>query len=147
MRTWKMVLIAATVAALALAAGPAAMGKPKRAERVSEKSYTPPAAVANFSIGLWINGQQYGGASFVTGPGDRYVRIEIVDDSGQPTWGTVYQGDRGTSHEFCDSTEQPIRIKEGRQVHVQLYQGPCLDTMTPAIATTGIVRATFSNLP
>ncbi|MGH2757030.1 MAG: hypothetical protein ACRDI3_04510 [Actinomycetota bacterium] len=149
--------------------GGAALGAPagaggksqKRVERTVEASYTPPITTGIFPLYMAVNGFIPGGAVFATGTKDHYIQIEIEDDSGQPTYAGVGGVDDNPAggvslslhftddyRTFCSSTDKPIPIpSRWRWVWVQVYQGPCIESMTPALATTGIIRATFSNLP
>ncbi|MGH2757029.1 MAG: hypothetical protein ACRDI3_04505 [Actinomycetota bacterium] len=139
--------LAATLSVVSVAPADAEKKKQKRVERTSEARYVlPPLGAGDFGIAVCINGQCVGGAYFITAVNDNFVSVEIHDGAGQPVWARVYQ-DYDKAVYFCGSTDKPLPIKPGKDVWVDLFQGPCLDPLGPALATTGVIQATFSNLP
>ena len=89
--------------------------------------------------------QLVGPAIFETYAGERFVSLEIVDDSGNPIQGHVDQrfkgGDELLGH-FCGSTERPFRIVPRRPVRV--YPGSKACDGGVVGATQGTVVARFS---
>lgn len=76
--------------------------------------------------------------------GEHRVSLEIVDASGMPAWGDVYLTPGfGWVGEFCGKTAKPINISGYAEVLVHVQSGVCRDG-TPAVATHGVVRATFT---
>ncbi|MDQ3878317.1 MAG: hypothetical protein M3290_08225 [Actinomycetota bacterium] len=76
--------------------------------------------------------------------GERHVSLEIVDASGMPAWADVYVTPGfGWVGEFCGKTTKPINVKGDAEVLVHVQSGACADG-TPAVATHGVVRATFT---
>lgn len=156
-KTFSVVLMIALIAG-AFAAAPAEAKKkkvPKRITRVAEAPYSAPAfgtasspAVCSPALGSCGN--------FAIGTTDKYVKIELVDQSGTPTAFSVGQdtepGDTANSIEtshgtFCGTTgDSPIKLVPGAPITV--FISAWGDAVCPTgIGTTGTVKAEFSNLP
>lgn len=93
-----------------------------------------------------VYGEQVaGGVRFETRATERFVSLEIVDESGQAVKGHVEQktkhGARLLGH-FCGSTDEPFRIKPGKTLMVYPGSAPCGGN--PTGATQGEVIARFS---
>lgn len=147
----RKLLVAAVVAGLvAGSVATAEAGKkkaPKRVTRVAEATYVAPARF------YWApTGDNIGGATFPTGPGESFVSVTIEDDAGMDVSAAVGQDPEGdttvSTTPFCTSTEEPVPIEPGLEVTVFVYAGPCTSPQpAPAFATQGKVVATFSNVP
>ena len=129
--------------------------KPVKVERVVELAYDSPG------VGVAIQGGATGypigfptSADIGTTGEERYVKVEIVDSSGQKVNGSLAQSDQDgdgfvddLGEPFCGATEEPIEFEPGTViVGVYAHNGTCADG-TPSVMTTGTVTLTFSNLP
>jgi hypothetical protein len=83
-----------------------------------------------------------------------YVKIEVIDATGQKAGGFVSQGDTdgdGISDgygQFCGGHAAPIPMATpGAPLDISLYMGICSDASGPSIVTTGTIKVTFSNMP
>lgn len=103
--------------------------------------------------GITHPAERIGGAVWSTTLLDRYVSIEIEDNSGGLVYAMVGQdtdGDRVINeyHPVCGNTDEPIRIREGLLTAVEIHAGPCLyPRLQQATATWGMLKVTFSYLP
>jgi hypothetical protein len=155
-KTFSVVLMIALVAgAFAAAPAEAKKRKPKKVTRVAEATYTAPAfgtasspAVCSPALGSCGN--------FALGTADKYVKVELIDQSGTPTAFSVAQdtepGDATNSIEtnhgtFCGTTgDTPIKLVPGAEITI--FISAWGDAVCPTgIGTTGTVKAEFSNLP
>jgi hypothetical protein len=85
--------------------------------------------------------------------GEKYVKVEMTDATGQKVAGFVSQGDTdgdGVGNlygDFCGAHEESVEmLSESNPLRVSFYNGFC-DNGTPSVATTGTIKVTFSNLP
>jgi hypothetical protein len=120
-------------------------------ERTVSAGYLVPVGAAEQGGYVTAAGNNVGGVAFTPAPGEAYVSVTITDTAGQPVSGMIAQDTNGdnltdTSAGFCGATTEPVPIDPAYNVVVYVFEGPCSDT-TPAVATTGTVTATFSNLP
>ena len=134
--------------------------KPVKIERVVDIAYSAPGAGVSGPAGT-----ASGGICPLADPttqqcievpleaGDKYIKVEITDASGQNVAGYISQGDTdgdGISDlygEFCGAHPEPIALtSSAAPVRISFYNGVCADN-SPAIATTGTIKVTFSNLP
>ena len=129
--------------------------KPKRVERVFELPYQCPCGPSTpvASQGFWLAGGTFGGGPVATGDTDKFLSVEVADQSGQPVYVQFAQDADGDSlsetdvGEVCGKTEEPMEVPEpGLEVSAFVHVGTCPDG-TPSIATSGTVKLTFSNLP
>jgi hypothetical protein len=81
---------------------------------------------------------------------EKYVSLTAMDQTGGKVYFYVNQSSTppapGSGGDFCGSTDQPLRIYPGASVNIWIWQGSCADG-SPALATTGSIEATFSNVP
>ena len=139
--------------ALSLVAGALAMPaqakkkkkKPVKVERVQEARYENPA------IGTAGVGACAGCPAFATGPGERYISVEVTDDalpigSVNLSWDTDGDGTADTGVTVCGATEEPVEIPEGVSMtgFVFAVAGP---ECPGGGATSGTIKVTFSNMP
>jgi hypothetical protein len=133
---------------------------PVRVERVVDISYSAPGAGVSGPAGTASGGicpfadpttQQC--IEVPLEPGDKYIKVEITDTSGQNVAGYISQGDTdgdgiGNLYgDFCGGHEEFIPLESpSAPVRISFYNGVCADN-SPAIATTGTITVTFSNLP
>jgi hypothetical protein len=84
--------------------------------------------------------------------GEKYVKIEVKDATGQKQYGFISQGDvdgDGISDgygTFCGAHTEPVELAASAAVRVSFYPGATADC-APSIASTGTVVYTFSNIP
>ena len=129
--------------------------KPAKVERVVEVAYDKPG------IGVAIGGDNGGyGLAFPSAaavpamPEEKYVSVEITDQSGQKVALSLSAGDidgdgfADTFASFCGATEEPIELPEPGMAIADMYahNGTCEDN-SPSIMTSGVVKLTFSNMP
>ena len=139
--------------ALSLVAGALAMPasakkkkkKPVRVERVQESRYENPA------IGTGGVGACSGCPAVASGPGERYISVEITDDAlpiagVDLSWDTDGDGTADTGITVCNATEEPVEIPEGVSMtgFAFVIAGP---ECPGGGATTGSIKVTFSNMP
>src|SRR5687768_8328833 len=125
--------------------------KPVKIERVVEVAYDKPG------IGVAIGGDNGGyGLAFPTPaavpatPEEKYVSVEITDQSGQKVALSLSGGDTDgdgfadTFASLCGATEEPIELPEPGMVIEDMYahNGTCADN-SPSIMTSGVVKLTF----
>lgn len=93
-----------------------------------------------------------------TSADDRFLKIEVADQSGQKVWGFISQGDldgNGVNDDgyatFCGAHEEPVEVAQpGTPIlGIYAYSGTCGASFggAPSIMTTGTITITFSNLP
>jgi len=129
---------------------------PVRVERVVEIPYTGGAGVSGgvASLGACLGGAPvFACQTTATGSQDLYVKVEVLDASGQNAGGFISQGDTngdtvddgyGT---FCGAHAAPVALTSpGAELGVSLYPGVCGDG-SPSVVTTGTIKLTFSNMP
>ena len=97
-----------------------------------------------------VQGEFSNAVTFTPRDGERFVQVAIEDRTGLPTRALVVQEKEArsgtyyvTEQEICGSSSAPIEIKSHLKVRVLVQDGPCEDD-TPAAATTGTVKVTFS---
>lgn len=119
-----------------------------RGRRVEQAAYTG-GGIAEV-VGLSAAGQEnVGAARFQSGP-ERYVSVSVEDASGRPVVGEVVQlgGDPDqpplTVHEFCATTERPVRVRPNLSVHVYVYYGQGCDGEVVSAPTRGTIEAVFT---
>ena len=115
-----------------------------RVERVETAEYTAPGffSVADNQTAN-VCAEQAGCLSFLVQAVDKYVSIEVTDKSGTPAPMKVAIGDED-GVVYCGKTDGPIKLSEATEVDVKVgIAAPNCQ----AVTTTGLVKATFSNLP
>ena len=134
--------------------------KPVRIERIVDLAYQVP--------GIGVSGPEgtaSGGICPLADPttqeciavplemGEKYIKIEMTDASGQAVAGFISQGDTdgdGVGNlygDFCGAHTEPVALEsESVPVGISFYSGVCGDG-TPSVATTGTIQVTLSNLP
>lgn len=125
--------------------------KKKRRERNAEATYTSPAVGSASATGTCPGDN--GCARFPVGSKERYLQLEIADDSGMPVSATIGQ-DTDPSNatvevvgRICGETEEPLAIEPGVEVVVWVWVLPSASPPCPGMATAGTVKAIFSNVP
>ncbi|MEA2432832.1 MAG: hypothetical protein QOG54_289 [Actinomycetota bacterium] len=157
----KKMMITALVIGLiagAMLAPAEAKKKAKRTERSVEVTYQAPG------IGATTPGPSAGVCPFADPTtqecieiapelGEKYIKVEIADATGQKVAGYISQGDvdgDGISDlygDFCGGHEAPIKMASpGALVRISFYAGAKTDC-APSTPTTGTITVTFSNLP
>jgi hypothetical protein len=124
----------------------------KKVEHTERGEYMTPAVATAHPAHLWFYCQYdvvQCSQVWSTLPSDRYVTVDIEDQSGKRVPAEVYQiADDGNGYRadvFCDTTEKPIElINDAEWVGVHVLLGPCPDG-TPAAATGGEITITFSS--
>ena len=121
----------------------------KKPSRVVETPYTEPA-VGTAGFGVCLQGSS---CVFVEPmPGEKFVQIDISDDLGQPVFASIIQDTSGDGNYFaaddktthiCGQTAEPIEI-EPSTVTVWVWRGPGGPPPCPGIASSGVVKTTFS---
>ena len=156
MRKTITTVLAVGLIAGALLAPSADAKKPKKAKpRVVSDTYDAPAIgiatpVASGGGSTCAGGNNVGCVEFPTTSKDKYVKIEVTDQSGQQAGGYLSQGDTdgdGVGNlfgDFCGAHAAPVAITPGVPLKVSLYNGTCADG-SPSTVTTGTVKATFTS--
>ena len=146
MRKW---LTVAAVAGLIVA--PAGEAGTKRYKRTATDTYIAPSLGSQATGYITCSeGLNWGCAAVEAYPRrDRYVSIDIVDESGLPVAALLFQyvGDEyARGHiPICGGTDEPVKLEKGVDwVGVDLFEGPCGTDLSPAAATTGVVDFTFT---
>jgi hypothetical protein len=146
----KLIVSALVLGLLATAAvAPAYAGK--RKQRVAKGTYENPAIGIPGVVGTSSAG---GAFEFAVGAKESFIDIQITDDGGQSVTATLSQDTDPSTPSWeifatiCGETEEPLTIEPGVAVRVSVYTmpGPEQPTCTGP-ATSGTIKATFSNLP
>lgn len=149
----KIVSVAIAIGLLAgFSALPADAKKPKKVTRVAEGTYDAPPLVV---VGTCAQTGAVGCVSFATSPKERYFSAEVTDQHGQPVYVSIGQDTNGDSQDdatvgaFCGKTTEPIPFDPSAELHfwVGFTPDPGFAGCAPGIATSGSIKATFSNLP
>ncbi len=144
-----IILLALVLIGGTLGGSPAGAGSKKKRTRKVETAYTEPA-VGTAGMGVCFPGSS---CVFLEPlPGEKHVRVEVVDKLGLPVYASVIQDTNGdgsylasddrTVH-ICGKTAEPIAIKPGT-VTVWVWQGPGANPPCAGFASSGVVRTTFS---
>ncbi len=152
-KTVILTISAALVAGAIVAPAEAAKKRkaPKRVERVAEGTYANPAIGVPGVVG---SGAAGGSFEFGVTTGEVFIDVEITDDGGGSVTATMSQNSdpSDASYEifatFCGATDEPVAITPDLPVRVSVYTTPgpeAPNCMGPA--TSGTIKATFSNLP
>ena len=150
-RAWIAGLLLALLAGTLVTPADAAKRKPKKVTRQAQATYGSPAPISPSTAGgCWEVGESLC-PIFPISATERWVTMEVVDDaSSAPVAFSIVQEDEQTGIRggpFCGSTgEDPVEVTPGVEVGVMIYTSG--DVVCPsAVATTGTVKAVFSNLP
>ncbi|MDQ3957140.1 MAG: hypothetical protein M3273_02340 [Actinomycetota bacterium] len=148
-----LVLLLVCVLVACLAATASAGKRPKRTTRTAEDVYVVSLGTEPGPSPFWI-GSPVGNITaveFPLGAGERYVSVELADDSGLPVVGTIGADLDGTPQTletvatFCSATPEPVELPPVAAIRVVAKSGMC--DGEPGVATSGTITATFSNLP
>jgi hypothetical protein len=153
-KTITAVLAVALVAGAFMAPAADAKKKKKAKPRVVTDTYDAPAIgaatpVVSGGASGCTGGNNIGCVEFATSSKDKYVKIEVTDQSGQKAGGYLSQGDTdgdGVGNlfgDFCGAHLAPVPITPGVPLKVSLYNGTCADG-SPSTVTTGTVKGTFT---
>ena len=121
-----------------------------KSKRTVEAEYAAPAVATGAPEHFFLTCDQEAAAGCVgwnVYPNDRFMSVDIRDDSGLPVAAEVYQYTQAgyRADIICGKTEKPIELLRGANfVGVSLLLGPCADG-TPTAPTTGTVTATLSS--
>ena len=72
--------------------------------------------------------------------GERFITVEVVDDSGRPVMAAAHQANEELGQPFCGKSDR-LRLITRKPVHVHLITGPGCDDIS--IPTEGTVTLTF----
>lgn len=117
---------------------PAAAGTSRTVEKAYGFEVNPSGTSGSISY--------LGTVEFDTRPGERFVTIEVVDESGQPVAFDVRQGGKnGIDVDGCGSTASPVSIRGGAKLEVATLihfsqDGQC----QLSLPTSGVIKATFT---
>jgi hypothetical protein len=154
-RSIVVILMMGLLAGSVLAAPAEAKKKKKRVTREMEVPYSAPGfGTASASVGCSPALGSCG--NFAVGTNDKYLTVELIDQTGTPTAFSVAQdtepGDATNTIEtnhgtFCGTTgDEPIALVPGAEITVFIWAWG--DAACPTgVGTTGTVKAVFSNLP
>ena len=146
-------LITALALALVVTGLVPAQAAKKKTTRVAEADYFATMCVETVPCAFWKGSPlgNFSAVEFPMGVGEKYVSIEVFDQTGQPVRGGInVDGDGSPETQetslgtFCGKTEKPIKVVRG-PITVFVGSGTC--DGQPAVATYGTVKATFSNVP
>lgn len=125
--------------------------KPKKVVRTYSEPYEASSIGSADATGTCVD--QNGCVFLGVGPNERFLSVEIVDDTGLPVAATLGQDD-DTSDGFvtrigdiCGKTEEPIAIQPGLQVTIWIWALPSARLRCFGFGTTGELTAKLSNLP
>jgi hypothetical protein len=137
--------------------------KPVRVTRVVEMPYQCPcgpswgqATPVGTGVGFWLAGGAVGGGFTASGPKEKFVKVEVIDESGQPVKVDLAQNVDGTDNfaevpigSVCGTTgKKSLKVPSpGAQVDAFVFEGLCDDGTTQSVALGGVIKLTFSNLP
>ncbi|MEA2487204.1 MAG: hypothetical protein QOF16_858 [Actinomycetota bacterium] len=147
-----LALIGGAIAAPAAQAKKPKAKKPVKITRLDKGTYQAPSLIA---AGTCSQTDAVGCVQFTPGATETYISVTIKDQSGTGTLFAIEQDTNGdaqddtTAGAFCGSTPKPVAINPAYPVHVWVENVADPNTATPcaAVATTGEVDVTFSNMP
>jgi hypothetical protein len=150
MRRPLAVLLALGLLAGGIVAGPAEAKKkkkkPKRVERTVETSYTFPSGIGTAGAGACS-----GCVQLAAGPGERWVSVELQDDTlpiagADISWDSDGDGLNDTGFTVCGATDGFVEIPDGVTMvaFTWIVTGP---GCPGGGATSGTIKATFANKP
>ena len=130
---------------------PAPVAVVERVERVVEVRYEASAiGSADSPATIYPAGPLFP-VNAMPGPDERFAKIEIIDDfspnaSASFSWDS--DGDRlnDSGFDVCSSTPEAVEVIPGTQYNIFPYLLPAT-SCTDAVATSGTIKITFSNLP
>ena len=135
-----------------LVAPEAGAAKKKKAPkpRVYEGVYTCPCGVQAGGVGPAFRlGSGEGGFQVSVAQGEKFISLELTDDSGLPVFfsinqdldgdGTLYEHENGTA---CGATEEPVALEPNASITVFIQSGTC--GTGPGLATGGSFKAILS---
>jgi len=149
-------LVASSFAAPALAKK---KKKPARVEEVIEIDYqggNGGVATPAFTGGVCFNDPSlpFSCKSAIPSIPAKYIKVEVIDASGQKAGGFISQGDTDGDTvadgygQFCGGHAEPVEMTvPAAPVDISIYAGVCSDASGPSAVTTGTIKVTFSNLP
>lgn len=131
---------------VALVVSPAGAGGSRR--HVVERPYRTPvpgAALGGDYQAYYYDCQNQIGCAVLPTKGLRFAKVEVDDAAGQNVFFSVNTMPGGNHlGDYCGSTGDWIATDGAHELLVHIVAGVCKDGSTPSVATTGIVRATFS---
>lgn len=135
-----------------IATAEAGKKKRKKVTREVQGGYDAPALIA---VGTCAQTGAIGCVAIVTGPKEKYLSATVNDAHGQPVYVAVSadtdgdNSDDATFGSFCGTTEKPIEVTPGTELHlwVGFTPDPGFAGCVPGIATTGTIDVKLSNLP
>jgi hypothetical protein len=145
-------LIAGSMMAPAMAKKKKKKKKPVKVERVVESTYDAPAiGAAPPGTGVCLNPTNSCG-NIAVGAEENYVKLSIADATGLPVAFSLGQdtdpatlGTEKDLGQYCgDTGEEPIQLEPGFAIVVFPW---AVGASCGAVATTGTVTATISNIP
>ena len=141
-----IVLVLMAAIAAAFVAAPAEAGKKKKApaKRVQELRYDNPA------IGTAGAAACAGCPSFSTGPGERFLSVEIADDASPIGYVDISYDSDGdgisdTGVTVCGATDGAVEVPESTTFNVFPYAIP--SPFCVGSSTAGTLKLTFSKTP
>lgn len=144
-------LLAVTVLLIvAMGASPAGAGKGKKKERTAEATYVGATGVRGVQDSPCA-GEPLGCVRFPIEAGERFVKLEVADASGEDVWASVYiygYSDGTDTHEHvCGKSDSPFAIGPGVEELVVVITQTTGGATNPCagVATQGTVTAVFSN--
>ena len=140
----RFVLFTVSLSLVVISLAGSAVGS-QRAERVERIDYI--AGGVYGVVGVSGAGTHYIGAARFPGGDEKFLSVEIVDESGRPILAEVTQDLQGNIqpevvHEICGGTTAPVPIEPRTEVIVYLYNGQC--GQSASVPTSGTVTGTFS---
>ncbi len=149
MRKVFAVLVAASLVFGAFGGEAVAGKKKKKKTRTATAEYSGPSPGVPGASACFPG--TLGCVSFPTGSKERFVAVEITDQTGTPVPGAVTQdldgdGSSDTSTPFCGTSDGPVPIEPGFEVTLRVYATGGANACGGA-ATTGQIKLKFSNLP
>ncbi|MGH2697880.1 MAG: hypothetical protein ACRDJL_01600 [Actinomycetota bacterium] len=125
-----------------------------RGTRVETKDYIGPSpTVALDTSGFYASACTAGGIQdpwersclqFDLKPKDRYISLEIEDESGQRIYGVVWDDSDESLRSFCGKTKRPIPNPGGDSIYVEVVAANTSEGCYPSTVTEGTVTATFT---
>jgi hypothetical protein len=148
----KLIVTGVIVGLLAgMVAAPAEAKKPKRIQRVAKGTYANPAIGVPGVVGTSSAG---GAVEFPIASNESFISVTITDDGGQPVIATLSQDTDPSTPSWeifatiCGKTDGPLVVATGIPVRISVYTIPGPDQPNcTGPATSGTIKATFSNMP
>ncbi len=147
----RVLILSLVLLVVGASAVPPAAAKKKKKARVVEIAYNAPGIGVAPAGGFPVPGSRIDLL-----PGEKFIRIEVVETTGNKVWGFIGQGDLNENGQgddgygnFCGSHPVAVPIMDPKQpiLGIYMYNGVCEDASTPSVMTRGTIKVTLTSRP